>query len=387
MTVYTWPVPTGTNRAFWPRAVRWRVLYNDRSTVSALSGYTQTGSNPGPRLACSLDMPQHSYAERQQLAAFIDRLEGSKHRVALHDVANPAPRGTLVPVGVTLGAAASQFATSLVLAGCRGSNALLGGSFETDANADGLGDGWVRYSAGTTGTLTASLDTDATYLVHGTKSQFLRAAGLAAGSGNLHGMYQAGIPVAHLAGRQVTVAAQVAATLGTTLALYVTWQDSLGGAITGSDAFASLTANGGVQQLSSTVTCPANAATAYCEIRQSDGAGGVAALYVDGARLVAGSSAPSYPAGAILLAGDWLGLATGQLVRCVADAQATDAGAMTAEVRQPLRLAATSGSAVTLTRPTTQMVLQLNSGESPAVPFDGNGTAPPFTLDFVEAWT
>lgn len=386
MATYTWPAPTASNKAFWPRQLRWRVLYNQRSTVSVLSGYTQTGSNPGPRLGLTLDMPRQSYAERLELAGFIDRLEGNKHRVLLHDMANPVPRGTTLPSGVTLAASAAQFAESVQLAACRGANALLGGSFETDANADGIADLWTRYSTGTTGTLTASLDADPAYIVHGSRSQFLRAAALAAGAGNQHGIFRTGVPVAHLAGQTVAAAVQVAGTLGTTLSIYITWQNAGGSAISGSDIFASLTANGGVQQLAGSVVCPAAAAAAYIEIRQSNGTGGIAAMYLDAARLQLASAVPGYAPAATLLSGDLIGLASGQLVRVVADAQANDVGTMAVEVRQPLRLAVSSGSAVTLTRPTAPFVLQLSGGESPAVPFDANGDGPAFSLDFVEAW-
>ncbi len=319
--------------------------------------------------------------------AIVAELEGRINHFALYDLTQPAPRGTARGV-LTLSSTAVAGATSLSIAGARGLNVILGGSFEVDSNADGLADGWVRLSAGSTGTLTASLDTDVAYIVHGTRSQFLRAAALAAGGGNLHGAYQAAVPVTHLAGQTVTAAVQVAGTAGTTLALYVTWQDSGGGSIAGSDIFASVTASGGVQQLSGSILCPANAATAYVEVRQSNGSGGVAAIYVDALRLVAGSTAPTYPAAPTLLAGDWLQVGTGvgsHLCMVTTDTTLSDAGAGSVPIKSATRKSHASGTAVAWDKPRGHFKLRPDavswSGIAGAT---GSGG---FALDLIEDWT
>lgn len=98
--------------------------------------------------------------------------------------------------------------------------------------------------------------------------------------------------------------------------------------------------------------------------------------------------APTLPlagcgAGATLLAGDWLGLATGQLVRVVADATADGAGAMSVEVRHMLRTGLTSGSAVTLYRPTA---LYVKTEASLSMPRQAGPSAAGFSVEFVEVF-
>ena len=106
-------------------------------------------------------------------------------------------------------------------------------------------------------------------------------------------------------------------------------------------------------------------------------------MYLDAACLGVGAAAPSYPAAATLLAGDWLGLAGGQLVRVVSDAQADDLGRMTVEVRHMLRQAATSGSAVTLDRPTA---LYMRAESGLIMPRQPGNAEPGLAVDFVEAF-
>lgn len=123
MTTYTWPLPT--DKAFWPRAVRWRQITNGVATTSSISGYTQTGGTPGTRWAMQLDMDEQSFDERRRLGAFLARLEGAKHRISMFDPANPRPRGTIALSGITLSANAAQFAETIVLASCGAGATLL----------------------------------------------------------------------------------------------------------------------------------------------------------------------------------------------------------------------------------------------------------------------
>lgn len=115
MATYTWP--GAADKAFMPRQARWRAVPNSRDSTSALSGYTQTATLPGARWGLSLDMPEQAWDERDRLAAFIWRLEGAKHRIALADPARPRPLGTATLGGVTLASNAAQFAETLQLAG------------------------------------------------------------------------------------------------------------------------------------------------------------------------------------------------------------------------------------------------------------------------------
>lgn len=150
MATYTWP----TTRAFWPAAVRWRQVLTERATVSPLSGYSQAVAAPGTRWAMTLEMPQQTYAERRELAAFIERLEGRVHWVSIYDWVHPRPAGTANLTGVTLAAGAAQFAESLSLAGLGASHTLLAGDwlvvggqrFRVVANATANGSGAATVS-------------------------------------------------------------------------------------------------------------------------------------------------------------------------------------------------------------------------------------------------
>jgi hypothetical protein len=126
MTIYAWP----TTRAFVPAAAQLRVIDNlQRSSESPLSGYTQTLSMPGARWAWDYDFGAHDQANRAQVEAYLLRLSGREHRVRLWDFKQPRPRGTINLGGVTLNAAAAQFATALVLSGCGAGKTLLAGDW------------------------------------------------------------------------------------------------------------------------------------------------------------------------------------------------------------------------------------------------------------------
>lgn len=286
-------------------------------------------------------------------SAFLNQWAGGVNLVPLYHFGRPLPLGTLRGTP-TLGATTARGDSSLVLAGCTGTNAVRGGSFETDANSDGLADGWLRFSGGTTGTLGASLS--GTAVAAGNYSQSLIASGLGATSADRNGVYQSGIPAAHLAGQAFTLAASMAGTLATELLLYLTWQNGAGSTISGADAFATTTANGGVQALSVSGTAPSTAATATVYAYQHSGSGGAVTLLVDAVQLVQAASAGTYPAAATLLQGDMVGNGT-QLYQVAEDCTATDAGAMTVPVVNRARGAVASGTAVLWSRPTALFAL------------------------------
>lgn len=88
-------------------------------------------------------------------------------------------------------------------------------------------------------------------------------------------------------------------------------------------------------------------------------------------------------AGKTLLAGDWLAVATGQLVRVVADAVADAGGLMTVEIRPMLRLALSSVSAVTLDSPTALFV-RTEAGLT--LPRSAGDAVPGFSVGFAEVF-
>ena len=227
MTTYTWP----TTRHFVPATHELRVVDNTQRTVeSSLSGYVQTNAMPGARWGWGLDFTAHTQAQRAEVEAYLLRLSGRQHRVQLWDLRNPRPRGNIQLAGVTLGAAAAQFATSLTLAGCRPArNILLDGSFEIDSNADGLADGWTRYSAGSVGALSAALS--AGVRPHGSFSQSLSAASLGSTQPDRQGISRSGVSVTALAGRSACLSFVTVGTLNSSIEAQVVWRDSGGGVI------------------------------------------------------------------------------------------------------------------------------------------------------------
>lgn len=380
MAVYDWPYGV---KAFWPRAARWRTLINERATVSALSGYTQTGSTPGARWGVALDFAAQSYAERRTLKGWIDRLQGNKNRVGMFDPAQPVPAGTVTLSGVALSASAAQFATSLQLSGCLHiRNLLLGAGFELDSNADGTADGLTAYNAGTSSGLAYSRvgGNGSTY------AQRVSASSLGSASGDQVG-FRWTTAVAVTADVAYTMAADLYATSGTSVSIEVNYYN-VSNVIVGAPQKGTWAGNSvSYDRRSLTSTAPAGAVTAVIYVYMHSNSAGAPDLRVDNAQFEASATATAFGGPATILAGDWLGASTGQLLSVVTDVTADDLGRATVEVVQPLRSALASASAITLDKPRTPMVLQLSNGATPEIPFDGNGLAPPFTLELVEGWT
>jgi hypothetical protein len=109
-------------------------------------------------------------------------------------------------------------------------------------------------------------------------------------------------------------------------------------------------------------------------------------FYVWGAQLDLGAAVTDYEPGGTLQRGDWLNIAgigtNGQLVMAAADAAADDSGAVTVEVRHPLRAAASSGAAVTLLDPTALYILTTNEFGSA---FE-SALAPPMSIELREVF-
>lgn len=87
--------------------------------------------------------------------------------------------------------------------------------------------------------------------------------------------------------------------------------------------------------------------------------------------------------GGTLLPGDWLGTASGQLVRVVVGAVADGAGLMTVEVRHMLRTALASGSAITLDAPTA-LYVRTDAGLS--MPRRAGNAEDGFSIEFAEVF-
>lgn len=375
MTTYNWPVG---NLALTPQALRWKQIHNNRATVSPLSGYTQTTSVPGMRWGVVMDFPAQTVRERRELEGWLTRLSGMEHRAAIYDIARQSPRGAAQLAGVTLGAAPAQFATSINLAGLVAApNLIANSSFEIDTNADGLADGWLAYSAGSTGAITRSRSTSSP--AHSANYQQVQAAALGATSSDHAGIY-----------RNVAVSPALPYTLSASLQvetgafeslLYQTFRDGSNTIITGGGSV--VAATGSWARFAYTATAPVNAASVDIFAFMRAGGGALCRMGVDAVQFEQAAAASAWAGFPTLLAGDWLGMSNGQLVQVVADVSASDAGAGSFEIRPPLRAALANGAPVTLSRPTALFVLAEPQLE---VPYGAANICPPFSVEFVEVF-
>lgn len=125
MDVFTWP----NSEAQMPASMTLRVISNSRESTSVLSADVQTLSLPGGRWGWVHDFPAQASADRQALIARLVRMRGRENRMQLWDFKRPVPRGTIKTAGITIGATAAQFATSIQLAGADPGQTLLGGDW------------------------------------------------------------------------------------------------------------------------------------------------------------------------------------------------------------------------------------------------------------------
>lgn len=144
MTIFAYPNTTD----FAPQGFTWGVRSNDREFVSQMSGSVQTVGMPGTRWSAMLNFNNQSRESRPAVEAFFAKCR-REHRIAMWNLSRPEPRGSINRTGVTLGSAAAQFSTQLVLAGCGANATIKAGDMlgvpgqlfmvADDATADGSG--------------------------------------------------------------------------------------------------------------------------------------------------------------------------------------------------------------------------------------------------------
>lgn len=376
MAIYDWP----DTRTFIPGTAELRVVDNtQRALESPMSGYVQTLSMPGARWGWGLDFAAHALAERDALEGFLLRLSGRQHRVRLWDLKRPRPRGTIATTGVTLGATAAPFAALLTLAGCRAAPNLILGNFDVDSNLDGVADGWFGVNSGTS---VSGVTYSASPGVGGTAAQYVEAATLGPSSAGQAGVRSDVVAVA--AGRQYSFSADIDANYSSTIGirLSIAWHNAADAFISSDSAVSPGPIGWARRTLTS--TAPAGAERAYLYVWMEGAGTALTAphISIDQAQFEQGS-ATAFSGLATMEAGDWIGLANGQLVRCVSSATALASGAMTIEVRHMLRSAVASGSAVTLEKPTA---LYVRTEAGLMLPRMAGMAAPPMSVEFVEAF-
>lgn len=354
MTVYAWP-------ATWaPSAFELRILPNTRSFVGAYTPVVQVIDLLGERWQGRLDLaPSVDQDETGAREAFFDRLNGQANQIALWNFRRPTPRGTARGT-MTLAANAAQGANTVSISGAtNGINLLLGGSFETDANSDGLADGWTVYSAGSTGTVSYAVVAGG---VVGSFRQRAASTSLGTTAGDRVGISATVLGVQ--GGTLYTISAYMAwaQSSSASAAIYVDWYSGGGTLLSGSTVNASIALTGTLTRYAVTGAAPIGAA--YCIVylyAHSRATAGAASLEVDAVQVEAGAAASSYAAPATWLAGDMLGIA-GQLVRVMAASTASDLGVATVEVKPRMRVALSAGAAVTWNRPTCNVMLKTADG-------------------------
>lgn len=387
MTTYTWP----DSRIYRPHQFELRVVDNlQRVHESPLSGAVQTQAMPGARWGWSYTLSPHSVDERRAVEAWLIKLSGRHHRVRLWDIRAPRPAGNIALSGVTLGAAAAQFATSLQLAGCYPANNRLRYSRAFDNGV------WSKAGATVVANAAAAPDgaTTADRIVPSTsvESHTLTQVASAVAVGDTLTFscyaYNDGAPAFVLQfvsatgafnGYQTDVRVDLStggflAHAGTAIARRC---DAVAGAP-------------GWYRVSMTVQAPLSGAvscrlfSAVSTTNFTLAGDGTSGTRVWGAQLEIAGAPSEQSEIATLKAGDWLGLADLQKVRVVEDAAATAAGAMTVEVRHMLRNAITSGTGVVLDKPTA---LYMRTDPGLVMPRQAGMTEPGVTVDFVEAFS
>jgi hypothetical protein len=106
-----------------PSKITWGIAANNRVSKSSLNGSVQTIGLPGSYFTAGFILPARGIdfiakKEARERAAFFLGLNGQENRVRFYDLQQPVPIGTINLSGVTLGAAAAQFAGQVVLTGC-----------------------------------------------------------------------------------------------------------------------------------------------------------------------------------------------------------------------------------------------------------------------------
>lgn len=383
MTTYT----LSTSRALRPARMTWRDGLNLRVSRSPLTGWTESTALAGGLWRMTTEHPDQAMQERGALEGLHGLLLQGGHRLSAFDQARPVPLGDIRTSGVTLGASASLWASSLTLAGCLGTNRL--------RYPDHLDNGWW------------------------TKSGAFITAGAAAGwapgrladklvedsSTGFHYLNRGGIAV--VTGQAVTLSAYIKSAGRSALRMQVTDAGASGNyvqqvfdAVSGSITFSAVAGaaslvsaamhnvGDGWWRCSMRVLASATATAVSLNLHLMPATSGSASyagtgssgVLFDGLQLNDGELQPYMPY-ATLLAGDRIGVG-GQLFKVLETATADAAGAMSVQVMHRVRAALSSGAAVTLDRPRVLFV------PDPESPVDWSaalgGRCPPVAVDWVE---
>lgn len=343
MAVTDWP----SSRTFYPADFQvgpdvpqsgWRGIY---------TGTRETFVHAADRLVATLTLPPCKRDEAAEREAFLGYLLSSGDQVRMPMWQRRYLRGNVAGT-LTAGAAAAAGARTLAVAGATAPpNLLLGGGFEVDTDSNGLADGLLTYSTGTS----TGVSYTGTAGNGSARAQIVAASSLGTSSGDAIGWrFATDVPVT--AGVAYTLAADVYGEPNAFLRLYVDWYTA-GLVFTGTPASSLVAITGSFQRRSLTATAPAGAAFArvfiWCQERFNTPVN--VALAVDNVQFEAGATATAYAGVPAFKAGDWLG-AGGNLLQVRADTLATDTGVASLPLTYPVQKAISSAAALAYSAPT-----------------------------------
>lgn len=260
------------------------------------------------------------------------------------------PNGTMRGTA-TLSADAAAGARAISLTGCFSANILSGGSFETDANSDGLADSWAGYAEGSVSG--ASYGRDTTNPIDGVYEQYVAATTLGTTSADLVGVYHsedfaawpgtltASVRIRGFDGADATIAVKCETADGATL---LSKADLATGVAISTPARigAAFTPHADTRRV-----------TILLYMSRRFGGGTGRAVAFDGVSLSYGNTPVVWPGRATLVGGDYLAIGGNLLCVDYSGATATDFGVMSSvPLSLPLQKAVVSGATVTASAPT-----------------------------------
>lgn len=370
MATTDWP------EALIPQTAQLMLRKSGTQFASPFNGTLQALDFIAERWTLSASLAQMAARNPRGVHAFCNTLAGGVERVRVWPFhTKGVPLGTLRGAPV-LSAGVTRGATALPITGAlSGPNLISRGSFEDNPSA-GLAVGWLQYSNGATGTITASR-------VSGSGSPFaqrLDATALGGAAVDQVGIRRSG-DVDVVAGRVYSLSTDTRDS-GTAVRVQIDWFNVSAAYLSSASAvFGSSGAVWARRSVSGVAPAGAVVARIYVWMEARTGGVGAAALEVDNVQFEASGAASSYAGPASVRAGDYLGCG-GQLFQVAADTVLLDSGEGSVPVVNRVRGTVAVASAVVWYRPTCEMVLPAMQ----AGPVHRPGVIESTALDFVEVW-
>lgn len=319
---------------------------SESTFTGALTGNRQRRSNLADRLRGTLLLPPTTSREAAgQREALLMGLRSGGDWLRMGMPHRPAPLGT-VRGAPTVAATVQAGARSFTVQDAATKNLVLGGSFETDTNADGLADGWLPV-ASVDAARTHTVSLQSSYAVaHGTLAQEVQINTATTADDSQLRTPRRPLAPSTLHQFSASIFCNTAAK-----AFAAVYQYTSAGVQIGGPALVTATVGAGAAAVvGGSFTSAANAALFDVYIRGVNGAGQF--FRVDAVQLVAGAAVGAYPQPATLLAGDFISVGGNLLQVAYGGAQFTDAGTGTVPLVLPLQRQVVAGAVLNVLAPT-----------------------------------